>query len=353
MTPCPPPSSEDSSLPPRHRLSLEKLRNESLEDELWNLDDETKSPDSLPAPLQTSSDPEEGDLQPPHHELESPPAADESSLMEPHPKYEAASDPKQVYRITRPTESAGRRPTDQNDLGELEGIEDWDDNDIPMPVTQAATDIQMEPTIPPSEIPLDPSATPDEPASLVPPHSVANRRKTWFTRNEIISIASVALVLMMIAGFFLINALSGLPRITDPHQQPELPATGDHFVVNSLTSYWRVPINTGPDADTVQRGTELMPVLEITVTGEDAALRVQFRNSNGEAVGDPITHTVRGETKIVIPSTAGLEDINIHNAYRTNLIDPWTAEILEASAGTTAGSAFRSLITVPISPNRR
>jgi len=269
MTPPPP---DDSGLPQRHRLSIEKLRKESLESELWNLDDS---------------------------EIHLPTPAPEPAL------------------VATPAETLPSPPHQAPDHA---------------PETVATQDFEIPP-----------------PGS----HALENHRKTSFNRNDIIAVSSVAILLVMGAMFFLINALSGLPRITDPHQKPALPAKGSHFTVTAVDSYWRVPITTGPDVDTVQRETELMPVLAITVNGSDAALRVQFRNSDGAAVGDPITHAVKGETNLVIPSTAGLEDINVHNAYRTNLIDPWTAEILEASAGTTAGSAFRSLITIPISPDRR
>jgi len=274
MTPPPP---EDPGLPQRHRLSTEKLRKESLESELWNLDD-----DDIPMPVHAPK--------PVPAPAPAPTPAPGSETPHPHP--------------------------------------------APAPA--------------PDHIPDEDFDTP-----LAGSHSLENRRKYSFSRNDIIAVSSVALLLVMVAIFFLINALSGLPRITDPHQKPNLPAKGAHFTVSAVESYWRVPITTGPDADTVQRDTELMPVLEITVSGSDAALRIQFFNSDGAAVGDPITHTIRGETKLVIPSTAGLEDINVHNAYRTNLINPWRVEILEASAGTTAGNAFRSLITVPISPDRR
>jgi hypothetical protein len=349
MTPCPPPSSEDPSLPPRHRLSLEKLRKEALETELWNLDDGT--PLSNPEPIHPPSSPDPVIIEPDEpqtFEEEIIAAPYESSTIEP----DYLAHPEQPDETPAPYEPAIHSAA-HSDLGVLGGIDDWDDADIPIPTILTTQGPSQDPIHAESDDAADPFSTSDGHSPLVPAPKTGNRRKSSISLNEIIAMAGVALVLILIAGFFLINALSGLPRIVDPHQKPDVPISGGHFTIHAVNSYWRVPITAGPNADTVQRGTELIPVLEITATGQDAALRVQFRNSDGAAVGDPITHAVRGETKLIIPSTAGLEDINIHNAYRTNLIDPWTVEILEAPAGTTAGNAFRSLISVPISPNRR
>jgi len=196
-------------------------------------------------------------------------------------------------------------------------------------------------------------ALPANEATLPPTYAPRNRRRSSFSIYETVAVIGVALVLLGISSYFLITSLGDLPRLTDPYEKPALPASGLHLTIMAGDSYWRVPRTTGPDQDTVQRGTQLMPVLEITATSSGATLRVQFKNSEGVAVGDPITHSISGEKKLTIPSTAGLEDMNVHNAYRTGLIDPWTAEILEAPAGTTSGSAFTRLIAIPISPNRQ
>lgn len=353
MTHDPSTPPEDSGLPPRHRISLEKLQKEAAESDLWNLDDETETPAVEPPgeaffeePLEPLEE-DNGFHQPGFSSYEEAPS--EPEIEYPH---ETIADPAPEPYEPEPNQPR-RSPLD--DLGELEGIDNWEDDDVTLPTPHSASDIQNESE--PHDLPPTHERAQTEPSEQHRPAAKQDpaefHRKRSISRNEWIAIASVALGLVVVAGFFLINALSGLPRMQDPHQQPKLPAKGNHFSITKVHSYWRAPITIGPDADTVQRGTELIPVLEITAAGQDAAIRIQFRNSDGASVGDPITHALKGKTTLVIPSTAGLEDANIHNAYRTNLIDPWTAEILEASAGTTAGSAFRSLITLPISPDRR
>jgi len=391
--------SEDTGLPPRHRISLEKLRSEATEADLWDLDgmdDGRPQDDHFPdnqieeIPWQdVHEEPQaipQQEIHPEHdmpdgeytHEVQYPETDEYTNGEhdhapelhytgeEPHFEADNQDDESRATQLSDVfTEEVGEDPAPattseprrlpHDDLGELDDIDDWDDSEIPIPEAHAPEESPPIAAPPPQDIRDSPGITPPVDGELqVPPHQVENKhRKKSFALNEIIAISSLGIGLCLVIGFFLINAFSGLPRITDPRKQPDLPAKGDHFAVTKVRSYWRAPVTSGPDADTVQRGTELIPVIEITANGGSSALRVQFRNSEGAAVGDPITHAVTGETSLVIPSTAGFEDVNIHNAYRTGLIDPWTVEILEASAGTTAGNAFRGIVTVPISPDRR
>lgn len=337
MTQDPSNPPDNSRLPPRHRVSLEQLRKDAVESDLWDLDETPSTQHTEPL----FDEPLEMDMPIPSEPA--PQDIDEYTESEqPDPEQESAPDP-----IETP-ESRPLRPHSSmiDDLGDLD---DWDDSEVPLPTSPiagvSAAELLAEPAETHAPTPAEAPAKPTSGGEL--PH-----RKS-FSRNDIIAMSSVLAALVLLSGFFMINALKGLPRSVDPYQEPDLPAEGDHFQVKQIRTYWRAPITTGPDADTVQRGTELMPILEVVAVGKDAALRVQFRNSEGMAVGDPITRAVRGETTLEILSTAGLEDINTHNAYRTGLIEPWTVEILEASAGTTSGNSFQSLITVPISPDRQ
>lgn len=369
-----PNSPENPSLPARHRLSVEKLRKEALESELWDLDEEQKiTATQIDQAINKSGDPVERET---HHEpqiwqdAESPADAELGDIYEndPQPYPEPTADPSWPNATDNLAAMPGHEESTldttispepkshsiiHDELGELEMMGDWDDEPLSPP------QVIPKPIEPPGVFPsknndaslMSAHAT-DEASPLIPTHSTINRRKSSFNLTEMIAMGSVALAILGITGFFLLNALTGLPRQKDPYEQPEMPISATLLTITAINSYWRVPNTTGPNPDTIQRGTELIPVLELTATGNNAALRIQFYNSEGNAVGDPITHIINGETTLVTPSTAGLEDINFHSAYRTGLIDPWTAEILEATAGTTTGSAFRRVIAIPISPNR-
>ncbi len=335
--------SDQTRLPQRHRVSLEQLRKDAVEADLWDMD-EAASPRNderiFDEPLET---PEPHGESPSFHHGMDATLQEASPIQNPPDVVRHADVPAEEPSAERPRSSI------HDDIGDLGEIDDWDDGEVPMPVFHDAGETR---SVLGSE---HPAIKTDAPPQVHAAHHTAEQaqHKKTFTRNELIAMASVFVMLVCLTAAFMISALGNLPRAADPYAMPDLPAKGEHFHVIDVRSYWRVPVAAGPDADTVQRGTELIPVVVIVTNGDDAALRVQFRNSAGMAVGDPITRAVRGETKLEIPSTAGLEDINIHNAYRTGLVEPWTVEILEASAGTTAGSSFRSLITLPISSDRK
>lgn len=359
-SPTPP---DQPDLPQRHRISLEKLRKESAETNLWDLEgDESTARASIPPEPRgmTRDDPAEIEPDPfaaampseYDNAFPSPDDLDEPAVTKPAPPRPSRQDMPKISPLLE-------------DIGELD---DWDDDDVPVPpspplaegapaATEPGSDLEESP--PPSVDAVVPvPATTDAPAkvleeSLAPGQKAQNRRKTSLSFQEKASLAVLGLMLVIGAGFFLVNAFRDLPRIVDPYEMPGLPAEGGHLAITAAESYWRLPVTTGPDADVVQRGVALIPVLEITVSGQNAVLRLQFHDSEGNPAGDPITQSVSGTAELTIPSTAGLEDLNIHHAYRTGLVEPWTVEILEAPAGTTAGSAFHHLASFPISTLRR
>lgn len=360
--PTPP---DQPDLPQRHRISLEKLRKESAETQLWDLEgDESTARAIIPRePRRMTKD------EPVESEPDPFAAAMPSEYDDVFPSPDDFDDPA-VTKPAPPRPSRQDMPKISPLLEEIGELDDWDDDDADAPVLPMpphAVDAPADQPVADIHAPPPPSADAEVPApttASAPPkvleetlastsQKAQNRRKASISFQEKASLAVLALLIVAGAGFFLINAFRDLPRIVDPYEMPTLPVEGSHLAITAAESYWRLPVTTGPDADVVQRGIALIPVLEITVSGQNAVLRLQFHDSEGSPAGDPITQAVRGSTQLTIPSTAGLEDLNIHNAYRTGLVEPWTVEILEAPAGTTAGSAFNRLATFPVSILRR
>ena len=360
MTSDPPPSPENekSGLPPRHRLSLENLQEQADEENLWALDED----DNVPTNPETKSQPASSDNLDHHARKSNIPdvkirrktTQDHHSTSTPVP--ETPTLPTTTHPKAFTTQRRNKAPDEIGD------IDNWDDAEpLPPSPTPAAPPTPSIPEAPPQASEQSSPSPITSPQSGVAPvidipeskKTGGNRKKNSVSLGEKIALAGLAAILLMGTAFFLLNAFKGLPRLEDPYEMPKLPAKGEHLQIEQISSYWRIPLTSGANADTVQRGVELMPVLEITATAANATLRVQFRNSEGAPVGDPVTRSLQGESELTIPSTAGFEDIKVHSAYRTGLIEPWTAEILEAPAGTTTGSAFRTIIRVPISPNRR
>jgi hypothetical protein len=144
-----------------------------------------------------------------------------------------------------------------------------------------------------------------------------------------------------------------LPSEPERAQTTDFPIQGKHLSVTSATSYWRLPITDGPQADTVRRGTELLPVLEISTSGGPAAIRVLFRNEDRTVIGDAVTRTIDSSGTFTIPATAGFDDIGMHAAYRTGRSKPWTIEVFEAPSSGSAGRDFKRLFELNISADRR
>ena len=69
-------------------------------------------------------------------------------------------------------------------------------------------------------------------------------------------------------------ALKRLPTEAKRVKANDFPIQGEHLTIDSATSYWRAPITEGTARDTVRRGTQLLPVLEVTAHGGPAAIRV-------------------------------------------------------------------------------
>jgi hypothetical protein len=163
----------------------------------------------------------------------------------------------------------------------------------------------------------------------------------------------VLLVLLLagsaaILGFF----LNRLPTEAQRAKANDFPIKGDLLTIQSATSYWRAPVMEGSTIDTFRRGTQLLPVLELTASGGPAAIRVLFRNEDHAVVGDAVTRTFRGENPLKIPATAGFDDLGMHAAYRTGESKPWTIEVLEAPTENAAGTSFKKLFEMNISTDR-
>jgi hypothetical protein len=198
----------------------------------------------------------------------------------------------------------------------------------------------FEEKIPPAEIP--PDAAGADFAALKAP-------LTQLERSCLIAFG----VLLLIGGWFLVHSLHKLPEEKKPLSASDFPIKGSKIEAVKVASYWRAPITTGEGTDTFRRGTVLLPVLELQVAGGPGAVRVFFRNTSGELVGDPVTRAVKGPSTLKIAASAGFDDLGMHAAYRAGNSKPWLVEILEGPAANAPGDQFKRLFEIPISTERR
>jgi hypothetical protein len=227
------------------------------------------------------------------------------------------------------------------------------------------------PVAPPEDRPVvipedEPEPSPLEPSPLVEddedefnPHASADAKpvslRPTLGLSKLERIGLIGLVVVIVAGgiWFLTQSLGGLPRESALNQKPEFPVKGGLVTLADVKTYWREPVEQGENADTVRRGTELLPVAEVKLDGGPAAIRIFFRNADGEVVGDPVTRSFAGKSTIAIPATAGFDDKGMHSAYRTGLSKPWTIEIFEAPSIDAPSEAFRKILKMTISPDRQ
>ncbi|RYD36388.1 MAG: hypothetical protein EOP87_05570 [Verrucomicrobiaceae bacterium] len=160
--------------------------------------------------------------------------------------------------------------------------------------------------------------------------------------------------LVLIAGgilFFFAYSVNKLPDDKKPLTPGDLPIGGKMISADEIRSYWREPDLSGGEA--VRRGTLLVPVVELGVSGGPGAVRILFRDSDGAIVGDGVTRAVKGEQTVTISATAGFDDQGMFAAYRTGETKPWKIEVYEGPSENAAGDAFKKLFEIPISTQRR
>ncbi|MGJ8698046.1 MAG: hypothetical protein ACSHYF_17130 [Verrucomicrobiaceae bacterium] len=160
---------------------------------------------------------------------------------------------------------------------------------------------------------------------------------------EKISLSSVIIALLIVAGWGLSTYYEHAPEGTLVTFTEDFPVEGTHAAIDEIDTYWRQPIRKGENADRgVQLKARLIPCARIKLSGTgSASLSISFQDDEKELVGDPISLDVEngvfkksGSAEIVINSTAGFENASAINAYTNEDINPWSLIIVEGAPGT-------------------
>lgn len=361
-------SSGDSSLPKKHRPSLDDLSQETTERDLWDLSDES---DEAAGPAADTEEP--------------PPAADAPPLPAPRkaeiPKSkskpagnEAADSDLIRVNVNRPKPKV-RRGIQAQGPGTTEDVFDdldkWDESEAsatpeghletpepPAAATPAAAENEPAPAPSVPEAPETPAApaaedadefTPRAPAGATP---VSLQPRLSLSKIERIGLVALAVVLIAAGGLAYWFSISRIPSGDDRLTARDFPVRGAVATVTAAETYWRAPVAGGPEAEKVRRGTLLIPVIELKTENKPAVLRVVFHDDTGAAVGDTTTREIRSET-MTVAATAGFDELGMHAAYRTGSIEPWTVKVLEGRPGATRGEDFAPLFEIEISALRR
>jgi hypothetical protein len=363
MTPKPPSSSEGSSLPPRSRPNLGDLVKDTTELDLWAFDDldPTAEETTRPPPPPVSSVipmPRERKKIVPLYADDTPPPT--KPLKGKHSvRVDVSKDP-----LKTPSGSTAGRSLPGDDFDDLDDLNQWDDAEPPTlsihpslintPVAEPAAaekpavDEAAAPSVPPVKEAdeFSPTAPEDaKPMSLVP--------RLGLSKLEWIGLGALCAILLLGGGVVFFNSIHRLPAGDDRLKAGDFPVEGRHLVILSAETYWRPPISEGKNAETFRRGTQLLPVVELTSSGGPAAVRVFFRDQDGLVTGDAVTRAIKPGVPLQIAATAGFEDLGMHAAYRTGQSKPWTIEVLEGPSESAANAEFRKLFEINISTDRR
>lgn len=351
----PDPSSSSGENPQSSRPETEK-ENRSLlagEADLWDFGDDDENPGKPPAkPVEEEPAAREETPNPAMITL-SPRGPKRDSM----PFKQAPSKKKSETPEESPEESGTASDTDtpvkhprKGVTPGLKPVEDAFDD------LEASADDVSEPTPEPAvapaaqETPPEKSATPA--ATPEKPSAEATTERKGLLKIEKIGLISF-LVLFLAGGlFFVAHSIRKLPEEKKTLTEGDFPIKGSKVETRSFKSFWRDPVASGSGADTVRRGTIIIPVVELQVSGK-GAVRVFFRNSEGDTVGDAVSRAVTGEATLTLPATAGFDEPGMYAAYRTRETKPWKVEVFEGPSADAAGSEFKKLFEIPISTNRR
>jgi hypothetical protein len=389
MTPPPPPS-EDSSLSPRHRPSLENLNKNSTEQDLWDLDErpteKTVEEEPQPAPrrkgIPGTSPP------PPPVDASSHIASDDNTaspvlqvVVTPRHKISQSANVERLGRIRIPqaqtAENSYSPPAPARGSDSLEdtfdNLDHWDLSDarphqdpteepsLALIDENSALEPELKLSAPPATEDITPAAVAsadpnrDEfsPAPKPDAKPISLRPTLGLTKIESIGLIGLAVILLAGGVWVYRNSLSRLDSQVSEGHSIRFPVQGNQLAVDKVATYWRAPIKKSGQVEAVRRGVVLIPVTELTLHGGPGAIRALVHNENGSPVGDPITRLIDGDTTLIIAATDGFEDISMHAAYRTGQTKPWTVRISEAPSANSRGQDFKKLLEVPISAERR
>lgn len=376
MTSEPPSPSDGSSLPPRHRPNLGNLIKETAEKDLWGFDEDINL-----------SEVSSGNVV---HVDSSIPAPRTQETTKIHQILDVANstgsgkNARPLANITRikakgePRTSPGPKPT--NDFDDLDHWEqeEGDAKAIEKSVVRRSN-LESTEIAPEIDGPQNPSEILDAHANIAPAPlknpktaSIVDDDKNEFSPSVDQNTAAkplkislglskiervgllVLLALLLFGGIAaVIISLNRLPTENVRVRANDFPIKGQHLSIAAAESYWRAPVANGDHPDVVRRGTVLIPAISLKAGEGSGALRIIFRNQDGDSVGDVITRSVKPGEKLEIAATAGFDDLGMHAAYRTGETKPWVIGVYEGPSEDAAPNSFKKLFEMNISTDLR
>ena len=309
---------EKPSSPNRSRPTLSGLAKDTLEDDLWELDDDFPTPAAAPAAKEAPL-PVEDAPGTPEDDAGTPAEPDGEETPAPEPTTAGAG-----------TEDPAKESTSDPEPADTTRVENDSDEFSPPP--SAATPVSL-----PKLSTLLPQA-----------------------RQERIGLTAMAVAIIAIGIWWLTSLFSDVTTTRLGDDQPDLPAKGRFAEIDSAESFWRTPVTSGENRDRVRNDVVIVPVITLELNdATNGIIRVNFRDSEGNFIGDTVNRpfangvfTDSQSATVEFIATDGFKEISDYHSYRVGT-ERWTAEVLEGPSEAAPGSEFKPLFTLPISPERR
>lgn len=342
MTLKPPSNSEGTALPPRQRPNMGDLAKDTTESDLWAFDS-----------METVSDTAAVEVPKPTQQILPIPRESDRVKVRQLKETVGTKFGGTMDRLVKPLPL--EKPNLSAELSrpgsDFHDLDAWDEpvsvstavEEMAAPLETPPFKIAQSASIPVVEIPASPLPAPE----TVIPASLGSRLN--LSKLERLGLVALVGLLCMAGAVIFFLTIYRLPSKPEIAKANAFPVQGVHLAVLSASSHWRAPQPT----DTVRRGTQLLPVLNLNFSGGPAAIRVFFRNSEGMLVGDAVTRSTKSGSDLEVVATGGFDDVGLHAAYRNGRSIPWTIEVFEAPSENSAGPEFKKLFVMNISTVRR
>ncbi|MDX1681435.1 MAG: hypothetical protein R3242_11990 [Akkermansiaceae bacterium] len=189
----------------------------------------------------------------------------------------------------------------------------------------------------------------EEPASPTPQAKGFGAWLRSLSMVEKFCCAAIVVGVLVFAAAVFVPALYDFPEQPEMAESSDFPIAGAQVTVRSAETYWREPVREGENAEEVRADVVLVPVFDAKLEGQ-GEIRLLFRDSEGELVGDLLTLELAGGQDYTAVCSDGFKYRGNFTAYQAGELEPWTVEFHEVPEGTEEINAETELFKMKISP---
>ena len=200
---------------------------------------------------------------------------------------------------------------------------------------------------------IEKAAVTEAPASPSVSHSHPTSFFASLKLIEKVCLFAILAALVATASLAVVHFSKEIPVESNISKKASLPVEGKLIRVTAIETYWRKPNMDGESSDIVRRGVKLIPSVKIQASGKSGAIRVFFRDSEGDLVGDSSTVAISGEETLHISATDGFTDVSMHASYRTGEKARWIIQAYEGPDIDAPIEEFHPLFETDISTDIR